>query len=442
MGEQQGTGSPALERMGAAFGRSARRSMRSTIIGVIGVFAMASAYFLHNRSQTLAVEQAWLAGLALQQGEPGGMAGTIGRVMARHGAIAGVSVIGETGQPTLTIPEHPSIRAAAATGLAAKGKPTRSQVEDDAGATAVWTIAVPTEEDGAARGHPLVFLLRPRPVLVPWLIGNALFAGTVFCCTRLGLRWMTRWFHCRVAEPLRRFSQTLHHADPSKGGSSRVEWSELAEVEARFHELKAALIDAEQRAERVQRVSQFEIESKQAQFTRKLRRESDKANIDALTGLRNRRFLAEELENFYDRAKGEGQDLSLAMIDLDNFKTLNDTAGHKAGDELLRFVGELLRGTSRPEDCAVRYGGDEFVVILPDTSIRHARLVSERLIKLFAQYASRDRYLRKVTMSAGVASLHTTQAQSGDELMHKADEILYTVKSRGKNAVASTGAAA
>ena len=426
--------------MGAAFGRSARRSMRSTIIGVAGVFAITSAYFLQNRSQMLAREQAWLAGSLIQQGAPGEMANAIGHAMAHHEAIAGVSIIGRQGRPTLTVPESASMRAAAAKGLLARGKPTRARGEADGGATGVWAIAGPTEQSGAARGQPLVILLRPKPVLIPWLIANAIFASAAYCCARLGARRMTRWFHCRVAEPLRRFSQSLHSVDRPKGGSSRAEWSELAEVEARFHELKAALIDAEQRAERVRRISQFEIESKQAQFNHKLRRESDKANTDPLTGLRNRRFLSQQLENFYDRAKSAGQDLSVVMIDLDNFKTLNDTAGHMAGDELLRFVGELLRGTSRPEDCATRYGGDEFVVILPDTPIHHARLVTERLVKLFAQYASRDRHRCKVTMSAGVASIHTTQAQSGDDLMHKADEALYTAKAGGKNAVATAAA--
>lgn len=422
--------------MGAAFGRSARRSMRGTIVGVVCVFGISSAYFLNDRSQMIATEQAWLAGLLIQQSEPGAIAGGIRHAMARHHAIVGVSVIGSSGQPTLTVPENASIRAAAAKGILAKGKPTRASVKADGAPTGVWAIAVPTEQTGAARGQPLVILLRPKPVLVPWLIANVLFAGTVCCCARLGVRWMTRWFHCRVAEPLRRLSQSLHRTDRPKDGSSRVQWSELAEVEARFHELKTALIAAEERAERVQRVSQFEIESKQAQFNRKLRRESDKANIDALTGLRNRRFLDRELENIYHHAVREGQDLSVVMIDLDNFKTLNDAAGHKAGDELLRFVGELLRGTSRSEDCAARYGGDEFVVVLPDTSIRHARLVTERLVKLFAQYASRDRHLREVTMSAGVASLHATRAESGEDLMHQADECLYAAKAGGKNAVA------
>lgn len=423
--------------MGAAFGRSARRSMRGTIIGVAAVFAISSAYFLNDRSQMLATEQAWLAGLLIQRGEPDELTGAIRHAMARHKAIAGVSVIGSSGQPTVTVPESASMRVAAAMGILAKGTPTRARVEAGGDAIGVWAVAVPTEQTGAARGQPLVILLRSKPVLVPWLIANMIFAWTAYCSARLGVRWMTRWFHRRVAEPLRRISQSLHSTDQPRGGSSRVQWSELAEVEARFQELRAALIDAEERADRVQRVSQFEIESKQAQFNRKLRRESDKANIDALTGLCNRRFLNQELENTYDHAVREGQDLSVAMIDLDNFKTLNDTAGHKAGDELLRFVGELLRGTSRPEDCAARYGGDEFVVILPNTSIHHARLIIERLIKLFAQYASRDRFLRKVTMSAGVASLHTTQAESGEDLMHKADQGLYAAKAGGKNAVAT-----
>lgn len=440
MAGRQGTGTPGLERMDVAFGRSARRSMRGTAVGVMAVFAISSAYFLNDRSRSLAVEQAWLAGLLIQRGTPGALTESIHRAMAGHAAIAGVSLIGERGQPTLTVPEAPQVRTAAARGMDAGGRPLRITVQGDGASYSAWAIAVPTEEAGAARGLPMVMLLRAEPALMPWLLANGSFAFIVLGGTGVGHRRLTGWFRNRITEPINRFGQKLSGQGAPVRTATPVEWCELAAVEARFEELRLALVDAEERADRVQRMSQFEIETKQAQFDRTLRRESDKANVDPLTRLRNRRYLEAELENVYQEARRSGQDLSVVMIDLDNFKKLNDSAGHKSGDELLRFVGELLRGTSRPEDCAARYGGDEFVLVLPNTGIKHAGLVSERLVKMFAQYASRDRVLRIVTMSAGVASLYTTEAESGDALMHKADEILYAAKARGKNAVAFTAA--
>jgi diguanylate cyclase (GGDEF)-like protein len=127
-----------------------------------------------------------------------------------------------------------------------------------------------------------------------------------------------------------------------------------------------------------------------------------------------------------------GLDLSVVMIDVDNFKLLNDTLGHKAGDELLKFIGELLKSGLRQGDVAVRYGGDEFVLILPSARAEDAERVAQRTIAMFGQQAKLIEVERKPSMSAGVASLHKHRAPTAEGLWRMADEALYESKRSGK----------
>ena len=156
--------------------------------------------------------------------------------------------------------------------------------------------------------------------------------------------------------------------------------------------------------------------------------------IDPLTRLGNRSLLEDRLEKVFEAQRCSGQDLSIVMLDLDNFKKLNDTQGHVAGDEMLRFVGELVRGTIRPTDVGVRYGGDEFAIILVDTTPDKAAALAERL-RLFGQRAGVLGLDPPVSLSAGIASLLQDRPNSGKHLLRLADRALYKAKSRGKNAL-------
>ena len=158
------------------------------------------------------------------------------------------------------------------------------------------------------------------------------------------------------------------------------------------------------------------------------------ATTDALTGLANRRSFNDQLILRFEEAKRYSDDLSCCMIDLDNYKQFNDSLGYQMGDELLCTVSEQIRSSLRSCDLAARYGGDEFVLLLPQTGVEQAEVVTRRLGKLVAETISTDeRMTIPVTLSAGVASLRSSGAETPDDLLTMADRALYSAKERGRN---------
>lgn len=166
-----------------------------------------------------------------------------------------------------------------------------------------------------------------------------------------------------------------------------------------------------------------------------LQRAEKEVWVDALTGLANRRLLDEQLEKVFERQRGSGEDLTIVMFDVDHFKQFNDSNGHAAGDQVLRFVGELLKTMLRAGDIAIRYGGDEFAVLLLGTNAAGAVHLSQRIIKLFAQRTDLLPSNPRVTLSAGVASMRPLGADCGATLLKRADEALYEAKGEGRNEV-------
>ncbi|ANF95670.1 diguanylate cyclase [Paenibacillus bovis] len=167
-------------------------------------------------------------------------------------------------------------------------------------------------------------------------------------------------------------------------------------------------------------------------------RETDKiqrlAMRDGLTGLWNRRYFDESLHHLMTRvvtADTERHLLSLILLDVDHFKSFNDNWGHQEGDLVLKHLGRVLNDYCRPGDLTVRYGGEEFAVLLPDTSLSEARSVAERLRKLIELESPSRKYA--VTASFGVAEWDGYQL--GEELVHAADEALYQAKDEGRNRV-------
>ena len=169
--------------------------------------------------------------------------------------------------------------------------------------------------------------------------------------------------------------------------------------------------------------------------------------VDGLTGLSNRGYFNESMEREWKRAIREQIDLSVLMIDVDNFKRYNDTYGHLAGDEVLKSVAEMMRkGASRPADIPARFGGEEFVVLLPATPLAGARHVGNRICRaveglhLPHSASSVGAY---VTISIGAAA---TAPARGDadflRLIETADKALYEAKRTGKNRVMSCDSSA
>jgi diguanylate cyclase (GGDEF)-like protein len=160
------------------------------------------------------------------------------------------------------------------------------------------------------------------------------------------------------------------------------------------------------------------------------------ADRDPLTGFFNHRYLHERLGEEILRAQRSGTPLALLMIDLDDFKLVNDTLGHIFGDEVLRWSAEQIRGALRGSDVAARYGGDEFAVILPDTPAPGAREVGERIVAALHDhpYQAEGRGPVPVGASIGVASF-PADGRSAQALIAGADAALYRVKGFGGRGV-------
>jgi diguanylate cyclase (GGDEF)-like protein len=157
---------------------------------------------------------------------------------------------------------------------------------------------------------------------------------------------------------------------------------------------------------------------------------------DDLTGLHNVRYLNGFLYREIKRSRRYNLPVSVIFLDLDGFKTVNDRFGHLAGSQTLTEVGQVLRGTVREIDMVARYGGDEFVIILPQTGHRGAFVIAERIRNQIAEssYLGDMGLQLRITASLGVASF-PDKGRTRDELIHQADAAMYRVKESGKNGV-------
>jgi diguanylate cyclase len=158
---------------------------------------------------------------------------------------------------------------------------------------------------------------------------------------------------------------------------------------------------------------------------------------DFLTGIANRKAFDNTLAGCIGEAESGSKDLSLLLIDIDDFKKFNDEFGHLTGDEVLKFVARKIREMVKGRDFVGRFGGEEFGVILPKTGLVGAAALAENIRSLFAetplQTATAGKYLGMVAVSIGVACLRP--GESSEEFVHRCDQALYAAKKAGKNRV-------
>ncbi len=157
------------------------------------------------------------------------------------------------------------------------------------------------------------------------------------------------------------------------------------------------------------------------------------ARVDALTGIPNRRAMNEELSVLRMRAVRYGHDLAAVLLDLDRFKAYNDLSGHLAGDALLRRIADTLRTSLRGSDSIYRYGGEEFLALLPDQEAVSAQIAAERLRASVTGLALAHPAGGLVTISGGIAALR--DGESAEQLLARADSALYAAKQAGRDCV-------
>jgi two-component system cell cycle response regulator len=166
------------------------------------------------------------------------------------------------------------------------------------------------------------------------------------------------------------------------------------------------------------------------------------AITDGLTGLHNRRYMESHVTTLVEQATTRGKPLSVLVLDIDYFKAVNDTHGHDAGDDVLREFSLRLKKSIRGIDLACRYGGEEFVVVMPDTDMAVAAAVAERVRRGIATEPfpiDNGKSAVQVTISIGLAGLTKPTDTAGD-ILKRADQALYRAKRDGRNRVVADAA--
>ena len=161
------------------------------------------------------------------------------------------------------------------------------------------------------------------------------------------------------------------------------------------------------------------------------------ALTDSLTKLYNRRFFIDASQTFLEVAKRENSPLSLLMIDIDKFKNINDTYGHQIGDEIIKLLAKIMLEGERKSDMSCRYGGEEFVILLPNTSLQEAQYVAQKIKNRVesSHFKTPEQDEVTFTISIGIATVNLVDEINIEKMLKRADDALYEAKEKGRNQI-------
>ncbi|SDM45735.1 diguanylate cyclase [Oryzisolibacter propanilivorax] len=243
------------------------------------------------------------------------------------------------------------------------------------------------------------------------------------------LAWLLAW---RAAHRLGHDLETLAGAAARvHAGDSEAHIPEMrSSTEAR--QLGQALAGMTQRLLAANQALEETVQQRTRQLQQALQALERQASTDPLTGVLNRRGFDARMVALLGLARRSARPLSVVALDVDHFKRINDTHGHGAGDEVLRRLAASLQARARRSDVVARVGGEEFVVLLPDTDVAGARTIAQALLQVVAE--QEDPVVGRVTISAGVAGLRGPEEEPAT-LLDRADAALYRAKREGRNRV-------
>ncbi|WP_392477853.1 GGDEF domain-containing protein [Nostoc sp. C110] len=274
------------------------------------------------------------------------------------------------------------------------------------------------------------------------ILVQASLDGSMELCNWLKEQTKLSWIYCILFED--RFQQLT---DRNKGWHRELEMSAAAlkqGADAYIWHLIDEKTDhnlAELTANHGLILAQLTVGLRKAQKYRDLIRTNDMlsaiALADSLTELNNRRALEWDLPRQIQRARTQKTSLSLIILDVDHFKKVNDTHGHLVGDRILQILCQRLRHNLRCQDTAFRYGGEEFVILLANTTDEEAILVARRLNRIVSDepFALNNKLTINITISLGTASLQADDDEKGESLLNRADQCLLQAKNAGRNRV-------
>lgn len=230
----------------------------------------------------------------------------------------------------------------------------------------------------------------------------------------------------RFQDKLVGYADTIGQADTLEGLAGVVR-----EMVAESRAVHGVIATAQDRLQS-EHARATELTEKVRTLEDEIRKLSDEVSTDPLTQIANRRGLSRAFEAERSRVERQGALLSIGLLDVDNFKKLNDTLGHQTGDEALKFLARRVSESLRPSDVVARYGGEEFVVLLPDTPVDEAQVVLTRLQRqLSAEFFTQDETKVFITFSAGVTQYRPEESIEAG--LDRADLALYEAKRTGKN---------